>query len=453
VSFAQAALSNMIGGVGYFFGTSKVQSFYTKEPVHYWRAPLYTAVPSRSFFPRGFLWDEGFHGFLISTWDLDLELDIISHWFDLMNVEGWIPREQILGVEALAKIPEEFVVQRNTNANPPTFFLTLQYILRKYYDKLSEGRLATLERLYPRLQAWFAWFNTTQKGSVPGSYRWRGRDPLTNRELNPKTLTSGLDDYPRASHPTENEYHIDLYCWIAIAADTLAKLATLLDRDGYKYEQTAEYLKDNILMDNLHWSNYASRYSDYGYHTDSVKLKRPKPLPRSQNQNMEMIRVTLKNPEYRLVDSTFGYVSLFPFLLQLVDPDSLKLGQILDDIRNPDLIWSNYGLRSLSKNSPLYMKRNTEHDPPYWRGQIWININFLAVRSLYYYANAEGPYRDKAEKIYQELRSNIIKNLMTQYFKTGYLWEQYNDETGEGSGCRPFNGWTALVVMLMGEQY
>lgn len=47
VSFAQAALSNMVGGIGYFYGTSRVKSEYTKEPVPYWRAPLYTAVPSR----------------------------------------------------------------------------------------------------------------------------------------------------------------------------------------------------------------------------------------------------------------------------------------------------------------------------------------------------------------------------------------------------------------------
>lgn len=55
-------------------------------------------------------------------------------------------------MEALAKVPEEFVTQRNTNANPPTFFLTLQYILRKYDGQLTNERFANLQRLYPRLQ-------------------------------------------------------------------------------------------------------------------------------------------------------------------------------------------------------------------------------------------------------------------------------------------------------------
>jgi Glycosyl hydrolase family 63 C-terminal domain len=43
----------------------------------------------------------------------------------------------------------------------------------------------------PRLEAWFSWFNTTQAGPVPGSFRWRGRDAATEEELNPLTLNSG----------------------------------------------------------------------------------------------------------------------------------------------------------------------------------------------------------------------------------------------------------------------
>ena len=121
--FAMSAMSNLIGGIGYFYGSSKVQSIHNKEPVPYWNAPLYTAVPSRSFFPRGFLWDEGFHNLIISQWDREISFDIMAHWFDLMNVEGWIPREQILGSEARARVPDEFVVQRNNQGNPPTFFI------------------------------------------------------------------------------------------------------------------------------------------------------------------------------------------------------------------------------------------------------------------------------------------------------------------------------------------
>lgn len=460
IEAAEAALSNMLGSIGYFYGSSRVQSVHTNGPVPYWKAPLLTAVPSRSFFPRGFLWDEGFHGLLISTWDIDMEMDIISHWFDLINIEGWIPREQILGVEALARVPENFVIQQNTNGNPPTFFLVLKHLLDNHPEEmLKNTRISALDRLYPRLHAWFTWFNTTQRGEVLGTYRWRGRDSESILELNPKTLTSGLDDFPRSSHPTDNERHVDLRCWIALASGVMAQIGNILGKNTEKYEETHRYLTDNKLLHEQHFSTKSSTFADFGFHTDTVSLKRPPPQqPSSQNPYEqppipEMIRVSRDRPEMRFVDTTFGYVNLFPFLLQIIEAQHPSLGFTLKKLRNPELLWTEFGLRSLAKSSPLYMQRNTEHDPPYWRGQIWININYLALKSLHHYSRIDGPFADQAKAIYHELRRNVVTNVIRQYKQTGYIWEQYNDVTGKGSGCYPFTGWSALFVTIMAEKY
>lgn len=44
-----------------------------------------------------------------------------------------------------------------------------------------------------------------------------------------------------------------------------------------------------------------------------------------------------------------GYVSLFPFLLNVIPVGSNRLKSMLDIIESPDLLWSNHGLRSIAK--------------------------------------------------------------------------------------------------------
>ncbi|XP_050684991.1 mannosyl-oligosaccharide glucosidase, partial [Leptidea sinapis] len=397
VQVARAALSNMVGGLGYFYGGGRVQSEYTREPVPYWKAPLYTAVPSRSFFPRGFLWDEGFHGLLIGRWSIDIQLDIAGHWLDLINVEGWIPREQILGAEALARVPHEFVVQHNAAANPPMLLLTLAQLLRVPGLLAAPRHRAALDRMFPRLQLWYNWFLASQRGSEPSSFRWRGRVD-DGRQLNPKTLTSGLDDYPRASHPSDRERHVDLRCWLQAAAAALADLAAALRRDPARFTAVRDQLADEETLNRLHWSSRTNSYADYGLHTQGVSLVRAED---------GVVRAVTSPPEYQLVDAHFGYVSLFPMLLKVLSPGSDKLGKILEVLDDPDKLWSPYGLRSLSKSSPLYMARNTEHDPPYWRGQVWVNVNYLALAALRHYGTAGGPHAARALALWERLKQNV----------------------------------------------
>ena len=47
VKFAEAVFSNLIGGMGHFFGASAVQTENYHSPLAYWYTSLFTAVPSR----------------------------------------------------------------------------------------------------------------------------------------------------------------------------------------------------------------------------------------------------------------------------------------------------------------------------------------------------------------------------------------------------------------------
>ena len=117
-------------------------------------------------------------------------------------------------------------------------------------------------------------------------------------------------------------------------------------------------------------------------------------------------------------------------------------------------------------------------DAPYWRGYVWMPINYLALQSLQHYAHSpETPpaTAERAQELYSELRylshlfrctrlcfadalgivcrTNLLKTVLGSYHKTGFFWEQYDDRSGDGLRSHPFTGWTALVVNIMGERF
>jgi mannosyl-oligosaccharide glucosidase len=394
--FGKSMFSNLIGGIGYFYGQSVVDRSYApeydEENEGFWEEAaaararnqqalegpyeLFTSIPSRPFFPRGFLWDEGFHLLPIADWDIDLTLEIVKSWFNLMDEDGWIAREQILGAEARSKVPAEFQTQYPHYANPPTLF----FVIDAFVDKLRKSNgseppcknclhqdewlvtasldnpevgLQYLRRLYPLLQRQFNWFRKTQAGDVKSydreaystkeAYRWRGRTET-------HCLTSGLDDYPRPQPPHPGELHVDLLSWVGVMAKSLANVADALghakDVDTYKKILTA--IERNL--DDLHWSEREGCYCD----------------------------ATVDDFEENQLVCHKGYISLFPFLTGLLRADSPKLGRLLKLMGDEEELWSPYGLRSLSKKDELYGTKEN-----YWRSPVWININYLAIVQLY----------------------------------------------------------------------
>ena len=192
-------------------------------------------------------------------------------------------------------------------------------------------------------------------------------------------------------------------------------------------------------------------FCDFGLNSKSVDLVkvRKKRMHHGREEIFyETVRQVKSKPEFGCVPE-LGYVTLFPLIMNLLEPDNPKLGILLEYIRDESKLWSNYGVRSLSKTSPYYNKHNTEHDPPYWRGAVWINVNYLLFKSLEHYSSLQGPYRSRSEDIYKELKSNLINNVRNQYVSTNYFWENYSDLTGKGKGSHPFTGWTSLILLIM----
>lgn len=394
--FGKSMFSNLIGGIGYFSGHQLIDRSYApeyeEENEGFWEEAaearsrkrqelegpyeLYTSVPSRPFFPRGFLWDEGFHLLPIADWDIDLTLEIVKSWFNTMDDDGWIAREQILGPEARSKVPEEFQVQYPHYANPPTLFLIIEGFMERLSaangsrpaakEQLSDSNpLHTahldntelgedfLRKIYPLLRRQFNWFRKTQRGDIKSydreafsskeAYRWRGR---TETHI----LTSGLDDYPRPQPPHPGELHVDLMSWVGLMSKSLMNIADALGMSDEveEYKKVLNAIEHNL--DDLHWSEKDGCYCD----------------------------ATIDEFEEHALVCHKGYISLFPFLVGLMKPDDPKLGKILDLIGDESHLFSPYGLRSLSKQDPLYGTNEN-----YWRSPVWMPINYLAISQLH----------------------------------------------------------------------
>jgi len=339
------------------------------------------------------------------------------------------------------QVPTEFQPQHPEHANPPTFLFTFAQMAERLLaqEKVShhfEGMDAIipssftttssddfvktkelekyskfLKASFARLEYNFQWYLKTQKGATPHTFRWRGRTEN-------HSLPSGLDDYPREGTPHNNEHHLDLLCWMAMSAKALSTVSSALARPSSKYD---DYYKSwTEALDDYHWNEKSHSYADLYTHEPTKQF---------------------------LVHD--GYVSLFPLLLGLIPHDSPKLGPILETVKNPNKLWSNFGVLSLSKQDSHFGTAEN-----YWRGPIWINMNFLLLSSLRNnYINKPGPHQATCQEIYTNLRTNIVSNMFKNFEETNYIWEQYDPSTGKGQRSHPFTGWSSLVVLIMAEMY
>ena len=99
-----------------------------------------------------------------------------------------------------------------------------------------------LQKVYPKFQRQYEWFHATQFGAfsdydykgakIDLAFKWRGRKGK-------HILTSGMDDYPRSGDQHPGDLHVDLLSWMAYFANSLERVANILDlkADVKKYQK------------------------------------------------------------------------------------------------------------------------------------------------------------------------------------------------------------------------
>jgi mannosyl-oligosaccharide glucosidase len=353
--FSKAITANLLGGVGYFYGPSIIQRKSSYEwdddadgiadeeegPRLTESRGLLTATPSRSFFPRGFYWYQHSKSHQSLSWRFDIgtkdfiyctlangitisgilvvssvvnsdsllmdRLEILQSWIDLIDEDGWVGREQILGEEArskvewfphshcilaqLSQVPAEFQTQVPQYANPPTLTMAVTAFIERIKSAQSDRDLNVnigiggsqfplfapnhtappaiaytgvgnrylespelarvyLKSIYGPLKSHYDWFRRTQRGQIKQYSRVaRSRTEAYRwRGRSPThVLTSGMDDYPRGS-PHVGELHLDLICWMAFFTRTMKEISGFI---GQKEDEASFGEIESAILHNI----------------------------------------------------------------------------------------------------------------------------------------------------------------------------------------------------------
>eukprot|EP00930_Biecheleria_cincta_P047022 TRINITY_DN32526_c0_g1_i1.p1 TRINITY_DN32526_c0_g1~~TRINITY_DN32526_c0_g1_i1.p1 ORF type:complete len:927 (+),score=149.22 TRINITY_DN32526_c0_g1_i1:154-2934(+) len=533
---AGAAVSGVLGGLGDFRGRllAKTAAGEDEELERLPPAVLFSCVPSRSFFPRGFLWDEGFHGLIVARWQPRIFLDILAHWLELQQPSGWIPREVPLGAEQEIRVPRQFLPQDPVVANPPSLLLPLAWLVgiaarsksqmeHANVDVTALARRAGLASAdefrklvlsfgasaLPRLAAWFAFLDKTQRSTnLAGCYKWAGRTAA-------HCLASGLDDYPRGLLVNDDECHLDLHSWMMLFSKTLSSLCHQLSQTGALGADRASAV--------CQAPDWAARAMNLNATLHQVFVdpagKAESPLADFMGKQPAKGKKVMVSPPWRtdgrcgpqfpmdgapgdcdpygggpccspsgwcggspdfcecpgcrrakkLEERTkgagsktliahsphMGYVSLFPFALGHLPCGHPRAQPLLKALQPPGSggarkageLWSPYGVMSLSSKDQLFRQGED-----YWRGKIWANLNYLTLSALHRCAaDDDVNVRELARQAYDSLRKGFIETVVSVHAKQRFFFENFDPKTGEGTGVGPFTGWTTLIALVIAD--
>jgi glycogen debranching enzyme len=336
-----------------------------------WVHPVIT--PGNAYRYGVWLWDSGFHALGLSNGGLKAR-----------QLARWQIDEMLSGAVRSGPIPRtilrggpSFTGALGVQA-PGILTLAANHLYETATDPTEQAALRTqLARDYPILARNDLWFlGHTDAGR--GLYGWSGID-------------SGWDNSPRwDTHPREA---LDLNCWLYLDQTELAKMALTVGRpaEAAAWQQRADQLRSRIQT--LMWNAELGVFND----TNADGSVSPVITP----------------------------VIAMPLFVGIATPE--QAASIVARLEDPNGLWSPFPLASVAQDQPTYQP------DAYWRGPVWINLNWMAICGMERYGfTAEAA----------ALRARTLDLVAA----TPAMHEYYNSQTGQGLGSPNF-GWTSALFI------
>jgi glycogen debranching enzyme len=397
--------------------------------------------PSPRLYPFQWNWDSAFVVIGLAAADPERARTEVMSLLEGQWADGMVPHIVFHSARSDYRPGPELWESTSCDGAPavPTSGITQPPVLATAVRILHEAApdRAFLAEVVPRLDAWHAWFRRerTVDGLIAVLHPWESADnaprfdealarvDIEDVELPERTDTGVVDaaerptdlDYRRyvalvtalreagyrPSSPTDAPFaylDLPLTSILAVAENDLASLQAELGFDPSRATGAAAELREALAGT---WDEEASAYREHDLHGAGPSV-------------------------------TETVADLFPLYAGV--PDAVRARRLVSEHLlapdrhgpSPEAPWA---LTTVSKSSPAFDPRN------YWRGPVWINMNWLFVRALERYG-----LRAEAD----ELRA-LTLDLVT---RSGFS-EYYEPATGAPLGTGRFSWSAALALDLL----
>jgi len=223
------------------------------------------------------------------------------------------------------------------------------------------------------------------------------------------TMESGADNnLAGLNHESETVLFADLNAFLYREYLSMSYLAEKLfkKKDVLLFSQKAEDIKNNL---NTHlWNEKDSIYYN---------------LDRQSGAHIKMP----------------GYSSFIPLWAKIPSEEQAS-ATINRYLINPDEMWTDFGIRTLSKSVSGYNNINMIKPHSNWQGPIWVVANYMYIWGMMNY----GYYKESVQA-----SKNITSLLLESIERYGGMHENYDAETGDPLAAPGFISWNLLSSHLL----